>query len=193
MTDTIIITKDDYDEFRVPGPDGREATAYYTDSKEDAKLTAGRMYGAGVTIRFKRVEEHPEGLADNLVADEDCVDDTWNDAPQTGTGTREQLIKDCERTAKDCEAYLANHSVDDSPWVVTCSTDASYLSSWSPTGDSKETGNPQMAQEFTAEEAHQVAEIMRTARRQHWHAERKWHEVSAELESARNLLRILNP
>lgn len=78
---TVTITKDMNDEYRVPGPDGREATAYYTDDRQDAKGTAiNFMYkGQDIQVRFKTVEEHPEGLVDNLVADEDCVDDTRND------------------------------------------------------------------------------------------------------------------
>lgn len=52
-------------EIRVPGPDGREATAYYTDDKGDAIATAYSMYGLkagdGHSIRFRKVEAHPEG------------------------------------------------------------------------------------------------------------------------------------
>jgi len=44
-------------EYRVPGPDGREETAYYTDDKEDALGIAAREYGEDIlnNIKFKRV------------------------------------------------------------------------------------------------------------------------------------------
>jgi len=57
----ITITNDGYD-YRVPAPDGREESAYYTDNKQDAIDTArGRfMYNCrDLKIRFRTVEEHP--------------------------------------------------------------------------------------------------------------------------------------
>lgn len=51
----------DGDEYRVPGPDGREATAYYTNDKEDAIGTARHMYAPQIIrVKIKRVEIHPE-------------------------------------------------------------------------------------------------------------------------------------
>ncbi len=45
---TIIIRFDDTGEHRVPGPDGTEAQAYYTDDCEDAIETARSIYGQRV-------------------------------------------------------------------------------------------------------------------------------------------------
>lgn len=39
-----IIYNPDYDEYRVPGPNGTEAQAYYTNDKEDAEETARAEY-----------------------------------------------------------------------------------------------------------------------------------------------------
>lgn len=60
---TVTITKDSNGEFRVPAPDKREASAYYTDDKEDAIGTAENfMYkGQNITIKFRSVVDHPEG------------------------------------------------------------------------------------------------------------------------------------
>lgn len=41
-------------EFRVPGPDGREASAYYTDDRTDAVNTARHMHGAHIIPRFRK-------------------------------------------------------------------------------------------------------------------------------------------
>jgi len=57
---TITITHDGYD-FKVPGPDGREATTYYADDRQDALDTARHQYGQDIVVRFKKVLEHPEG------------------------------------------------------------------------------------------------------------------------------------
>jgi hypothetical protein len=43
----------DWGEFRVPGPDGTEAQAYYTDDREDAIGTARAIYGPDVRITFR--------------------------------------------------------------------------------------------------------------------------------------------
>jgi hypothetical protein len=53
----ITITHDGYD-YRVPGPDGREETAYYTDDRDDACDTARVMYPDNdLNIRWKRLED----------------------------------------------------------------------------------------------------------------------------------------
>lgn len=66
----------DGDDYRVPHPDGREASAYYTDDKEDAIRTGSLMWGdtfAAVPLpghgtgrmvrqpifRVRRVMQHP--------------------------------------------------------------------------------------------------------------------------------------
>ena len=55
ITPTVTIAYNpDYDEYRVPAPDGREEGAYYTNWKDDAVDTAKVMYGGAPTIRFKR-------------------------------------------------------------------------------------------------------------------------------------------
>lgn len=56
----------DGDEYRVPGPDGREATAYYTNDLADAYLTADAEYRrAGVVAAFavRRVDVLPGNAA----------------------------------------------------------------------------------------------------------------------------------
>lgn len=58
----IVITRDVYDEYRVPAPDGQEAGAYYTDDKQDAIDTLQAMHGQGARYRIKRVTEHREGV-----------------------------------------------------------------------------------------------------------------------------------
>ena len=52
---TIIIRFDADGEHRVPGPDGTEAQAYYTNDRKDALDTAQLLHD-GATIRFKKVE-----------------------------------------------------------------------------------------------------------------------------------------
>lgn len=52
---TIIITLNDDDEYRVPGPKRTEAQAYYTNDREDALNTARHIYGDAVILRIKRV------------------------------------------------------------------------------------------------------------------------------------------
>ena len=47
----VVITCED-GEYRVPGPDGTEAQAYYTDDRDDAVGTAKAMHGAFRTIKF---------------------------------------------------------------------------------------------------------------------------------------------
>lgn len=49
----------DGDEFRVPGPKGTEAQAYYTGDRGDAASTARHIFGEDVVIRFRRVDIHP--------------------------------------------------------------------------------------------------------------------------------------
>lgn len=52
----LIITKTD-GEYRVPGPDGREETAYYTDDRKDAIGTAVVMYKSrDINIRFRTID-----------------------------------------------------------------------------------------------------------------------------------------
>ena len=48
----------EYDEYRVPAPDGSEEGAYYTDDKEDAVGTAKNfMYkGQDIMIKFTRAK-----------------------------------------------------------------------------------------------------------------------------------------
>jgi hypothetical protein len=51
---TIWIQKNTaYNEFRVPGKKGTEASAYYTDDKDDAIQTAIAEHGKNIIIRFK--------------------------------------------------------------------------------------------------------------------------------------------
>ncbi len=53
---TVWITKHvGYNEYRVPGKKGTEASAYYTDDKEDAIATAKAEHGKNITIKFKSV------------------------------------------------------------------------------------------------------------------------------------------
>lgn len=59
MTYKIQITKDCDNEYRVPGPDGTEAQAYYTDDREDARGTALLTLGSDVVITWRTVNEHP--------------------------------------------------------------------------------------------------------------------------------------
>ena len=53
---TITITKN-YNEYRVPGKKGTEASAYYTDDKEDAIETAKAEHGKNVVIKFRSVRK----------------------------------------------------------------------------------------------------------------------------------------
>jgi len=56
---TVTITYSrTYSEYRVPGADGREASAYYTDDEADAKDTARAVYGDRINLRIKRVTNH---------------------------------------------------------------------------------------------------------------------------------------
>lgn len=54
----VTATFDGYD-IRVPAPDKREASAYYTDDKDDARGNANRMWGEEVNLKFRKVLEHP--------------------------------------------------------------------------------------------------------------------------------------
>ena len=45
----------DYDEYRVPGANGKESTAYYTNDKQDALGTARLTYGPETSFRFRSV------------------------------------------------------------------------------------------------------------------------------------------
>ena len=47
------MARDDTGEHRVPGPDGTEAQAYYTDDRQDAIETARSIYGPRVSLRFR--------------------------------------------------------------------------------------------------------------------------------------------
>jgi hypothetical protein len=54
---TITIRKNlTYNEYRVPGKKGTEASAYYSDDKEDAILTAIAEHGKNIIIKFKSVK-----------------------------------------------------------------------------------------------------------------------------------------
>ena len=56
MTKKITITfSTDLGEYRVPGPAGTEAQAYYTDDRDDAEDTARAVYGPAVVIAHRRV------------------------------------------------------------------------------------------------------------------------------------------
>ena len=44
-----------YNEYRVPGKKGTEASAYYTDDKEDAIRTARAEHGRNISIKVKRM------------------------------------------------------------------------------------------------------------------------------------------
>ena len=55
---TITIRKNiSLNEYRVPGKRNTEASAYYTEEKEDAVLTAKDMHGKNVIIKFRSVRE----------------------------------------------------------------------------------------------------------------------------------------
>lgn len=55
----VLIKRDVDGEYRVPGPDGREACAYYTDDKDDAIGTANAMYAPReIRIRWRGVRSH---------------------------------------------------------------------------------------------------------------------------------------
>lgn len=55
---TITIIKNlNYNEYRVPGKKGTEASAYYTDDKEDAIATAKAEHGKNVVIKFRSVRK----------------------------------------------------------------------------------------------------------------------------------------
>lgn len=49
---TIVILKNDYDEYQVPERDGE---FYFTDDRDDAIGTACAIYGANVKVTFRRV------------------------------------------------------------------------------------------------------------------------------------------
>lgn len=58
---TVTITRDSNGEYRVPGTGKRiEQEAYYTDDKTDAIGTARLMHGHNVTVKIKRVINHPQ-------------------------------------------------------------------------------------------------------------------------------------
>jgi hypothetical protein len=53
---TIVIKKSTvYNEYRVPGKKDMEASAYYTDDKEDAIATAKAEHGKDIIIKFRSV------------------------------------------------------------------------------------------------------------------------------------------
>jgi hypothetical protein len=58
MTVTITFSTD-WGEYRVPGPAGTEAQAYYTDDRDDAEDTARAVYGPAVVIKHRRVAARP--------------------------------------------------------------------------------------------------------------------------------------
>lgn len=47
-----------YSEYRVPGTDGREASAAYTDEEEDAVAIAKKVHGERISVRIRRVNTH---------------------------------------------------------------------------------------------------------------------------------------
>ena len=53
---TITILVSSWGEYRVPGPKGTEAQAYYTDDREDALSTAQAIFGQGVRVKVKRTD-----------------------------------------------------------------------------------------------------------------------------------------
>ena len=57
---TITYSRD-WGDYRVPAPDGREVSAYYTDDLEDAVGTACSqwMWGPSAVCRVRKVDEHP--------------------------------------------------------------------------------------------------------------------------------------
>lgn len=58
MVDKKIVTikkNVSYNEYRVPGKSGNEASAYYTDDKDDAIATARAEHGNDIIIKFKSV------------------------------------------------------------------------------------------------------------------------------------------
>lgn len=58
MAKEIVITYSlAWAEYRVPGPNGTEAQACYTEDKEDAEDTARAIYGSDVVISFQDVED----------------------------------------------------------------------------------------------------------------------------------------
>lgn len=54
-------------EYRVPGPAGTEAQAYYTDDKRDAIGTAQHMYGKDIQIGFRGVPDFDRFLKENPI------------------------------------------------------------------------------------------------------------------------------
>jgi len=58
MSRVTILKDSSSGEFRVPGPSGTEASAYYTDSKSDAEGTAKRMWNdSNIQINFRTVPD----------------------------------------------------------------------------------------------------------------------------------------
>ena len=56
MTKTITILRASWGEYRVPGPKGTEAQAYYTDDRGDAIGTAQAIHGQDIKVKFKRTD-----------------------------------------------------------------------------------------------------------------------------------------
>jgi hypothetical protein len=55
---TITIVKNiGLNEYRVPGKKGTEASAYYTDDKDDAIATAKAEHGRNIVIKFRSVRK----------------------------------------------------------------------------------------------------------------------------------------
>ncbi len=53
---TVVIKKSTvYNEYRVPGKKDTEASAYYTDDKDDAITTAKAEHGDNIVIKFRSV------------------------------------------------------------------------------------------------------------------------------------------
>ncbi len=55
-TKTVTIRLKD-GEYRVTGPDGTEAQAYYTDDREDAIGTAKAVFGTSISIKINRTKQ----------------------------------------------------------------------------------------------------------------------------------------
>lgn len=62
MNNVTILRCTAYNEYRVPSTKGtkHEASAYYTDDREDALATAIAMHGENVEVKFRSVSEWPD-------------------------------------------------------------------------------------------------------------------------------------
>lgn len=65
----VTIWRDANGEYKVPAPDRREASAYFTDDRDDAVATFDKMWAERfrddeVTCKIKSCSEHPQFLSD---------------------------------------------------------------------------------------------------------------------------------